>query len=273
MWSVVAATAPGDTSHASEDWHHADDHIVVVLDGATARTDIGCHHGVAWYVEQLGSAIVTGAKQTPEPLTEILADAISSTARLHPDCDLMHPGTPSAGVAVLRHIGDSVDWLVLGDVTVVIDATDGLVVVEDPRVRLTAPGARAEADLWSIGSPRKLRALREMKHLELAARNQPDGYWIAAADPAAARHALAGAIPAKTARRAVVMSDGVERLVTVFAAFTWHQLLSAAQTTGPGALIDNVRHLEQQDPLGWNHPRNKRSDDATAVFIDFRHAD
>ncbi len=269
MWSVVAATAPGDTSHTSEDWHHADKGLVVVLDGATARTDIGCHHGVAWYVKQLGSAVVAGGKQTRQPLADVLVGAISSTARLHPECNLTHPGTPSAGVAVLRHTGDTIEWLVLGDVTVAIDATDHLVVVEDPRVRLTAPGARAEADLWSIGSPRKLRALREMKHLELAARNQPDGYWIAAADPAAAWHALTGSIAARQARRALVMSDGVERLVSLFAALTWQQLLDAAQTTGPQTLIDQVRKLEHQDPLGWRYPRNKKSDDATAVYVDF----
>ena len=267
MWQVATATAPGTPGAVSEDWHYADRTLLVVLDGATVRTDTGCSHGVHWYATQLGEAITTAARDNQRPLTRVLKDAIEHVAALHPDCDLAHAGTPSAGVAVVRAAGDAVEYLVLGDVTAILDTGQEVRVVADMRIRHTAVDARAEADRWPIGSPEKREALQRMKLQELAARNRPDGYWIAAADPAAAKHAITGSMPTSDIRRLLVVTDGVERLVSLFGAVRdWQQLLKMADSNGPQALIDTVRELEQQDPEGRRYPRNKTSDDATAVY-------
>jgi hypothetical protein len=45
----------------------------------------------------------------------------------------------------------------------------------------TARAEREEADRHPFGSAEKQAALLRMKHAELAARNQPGGYWVAAA--------------------------------------------------------------------------------------------
>lgn len=263
---VTAAAAAGDPGKPMEDWHHADSALIVVLDGATARTDTGCVHGIAWFTEQLGTAIVAGAKEADRQLRSVLGDAISHVAALHPDCDLSSSGTPSAGVAALRIVGSSAEWLVLGDVTIVLDTPEGVRALSDTRIRSTAVRARLDAHRWPIGSPEKTKALRGMKHQELAARNRFDGYWIAAADPIAARHALAGAVPVDELQQAAVLTDGVERLVSLFKALTWNQVLTVARQKGPQALIDLVRQHETRDPLGTRYHRNKASDDATAVY-------
>lgn len=265
----VAATAAG-SAQPNEDWHYTDEHLVVVLDGATGRTDLGCTHGVAWYAKQLGMAIVSGAQKPATPLKSVLADAISHVASLHAECDLNHPGTPSAGVAVLREVDSRIEHLVLGDVAVVLDTPGrGVQVAMDLAVRGTAADARREANRWPIGSPQKQAALQEMKRGELAARNRPDGYWIAAADPAAAEHALTGDVPSAQVRQAAVLSDGVERLVSLFKIMTWRQLLDVLEVSGPDELIRRVREIEGTDPLAERFARNKASDDATAVRVTF----
>ena len=98
-------------------------------------------------------------------------------------------------------------------------------------------------------------------------RNRPGGYWVAAADPQAASQAVTGTLPAKTLRRAVLLSDGASRLVDPFELATREELLALLEENGPDELLRQVRAAEAVDPEGRQWPRTKRSDDATAVYL------
>ncbi len=264
---TTAASEPGTPGRANEDWHHAGPDLVVVLDGATARTDTGCVHGVAWYAARLGEAVVRHAYGGPLP--DALAAAIKDVTALHPSCDLGNAATPGAAVAVLRHDGPDLDYLVLGDVAVVLDTVSGLQTIVDDRVSATAKASRDEADRWPIGSAEKAKALLEMKSGELAARNREGGFWTASTDPTAADHALTGHLPAAQVTRAAVATDGATRAVTFGLVNDWAELLNALAETGPATVITQVRDAERADPDGRRWPRNKASDDATAVYAGF----
>lgn len=263
--NIQVATLPGTPDKASEDWALTTPELLVVLDGATARTETGCVHGIAWYARHLGSAIVERASEQDD-LRLALAEAIAVVARQHSECDLAHPGTPSAGVAMLRADGR---YLVLGDVAIAVQAGDDATVVVDDRVSKTAATERAEVDRHLIGTPEKAAALIPMKVAELAARNVPGGYWIAAADPSAAEHALTGFVELRPGAPIAVLSDGAARAVD-FGLMTWPQLLSMA-VDGPADVIGAVRESEAGDPLGQRWPRNKASDDATVVAATLDH--
>ena len=79
------------------------------------RNASGCMHGTVWFVQQLGARLVTQLVTEPaQALADTLAQAIAHVAALHAgDCDLDHPGTPSASVALLREQPEIVDYLVL----------------------------------------------------------------------------------------------------------------------------------------------------------------
>lgn len=241
--------------------------MAAVLDGATVRTATGCIHGVPWYVENLAGALV---KHKELPPAEALAGAIAETAIAHRDtCDLQHPGTPSAALAIVQAHRDSLRYLVLGDVTLVIETTDGLRIVTDNRVSATANAERATADALPAGSPEKAEALVRMKHAELAARNVPGGFWIAAADPTVVSHALTGDISLRIVQRAAALTDGAARAVSPFKLYDWPDLLSALTTDGPSQIIKQVRAAEAADPEGARQPRNKIHDDATIAVVAF----
>jgi hypothetical protein len=267
----TAASSPGDPVTPSEDWFSVTPDLIVVLDGATVRTDTGCRHGLVWYVDQLSTALVrfTGAGWS---LRHALSNAISFVAQQHLQCDLQHPGTPSAAVGVIRNRNGIQERLVLGDITVVTETDTDLWAVSDSRVSRTAAIQRAEADLHPLGSPEKARAIAEMKPLELAARNKPGGYYIAAADPSAAQEALYSEVPLEDIRRFAVLSDGAARYVDLFGLSSWREALAFLQFSGPEKFIEMVRMAEQGDPLGNQYPRNKGGDDATAVFVRARAA-
>jgi hypothetical protein len=263
----TGATVPGDPAVPNEDWTAATPDLIVVADGATVRTETGCTHGAAWYTRKLGAAVIAGAASRRTSLPAVLTNAIKEVAALHPGCDLQHPGTPSAGIAIVRIEGDTLRWLVLGDVTVVLDTATGMEVVSDQRVSATASEERRDADRYPIGSPQKATALLAMKHVELASRNRPDGYWIAAADPAAVDHAITGEMPLASVRQLAVLTDGAARYVDLFAAGEWAGVLKLLVSSGPQWFINElVRGIESHDPRGVRYPRNKVSDDATIVF-------
>jgi hypothetical protein len=262
---VAAASEPGSPDTPNEDGVVITANMAAVLDGATVRTDTGCIHGVPWFVEHIAGFLVTNGHLAP---AGALAAAITETASAHRNtCDLNHPGTPSAAVAILQAHKDYLRYLVIGDITLVIEMTDEVRIITDNRVNATATAERAVVDALPHGSPERAAALVRMKHAELASRNVPDGYWIAATDPSAASHALTGEIPVKSIHRAAMLTDGAARAVIPFKLYGWPDLLSVLTSGGPGALIAEVRAAEDADPDGMQRPRNKIHDDATIAVV------
>jgi hypothetical protein len=261
---VEAYSEPGDPTQANEDWVFASSELVVVLDGLTARGETGCTHSTAWFVEQLGSAIVstTGTEQF---LIEVLRRSISAVASMHPDCDLGHPGTPSAAVGIMRPTNSTSDYLILGDITLLLEVDSRLTVVSDNRIDSAAHAERVHADEYAIGTPEKRDLLLAMKQVELAARNQPGGYWVAAARPDAADEALTGST--RRVQRAAMLTDGAARPVTMFRALDWQEILRLISREGPAGAVRLTRQIEDSDPEGRKWPRNKRSDDATVAYL------
>ncbi len=240
--------------------------MAAVLDGATVRTDTGCIHGVPWFVETLSKALVKYAERSP---ADALTAAITETAAAHSEtCDLDHPATPSAAIAIAQAHGDYLRYLVLGDATLAIDMTDGLRIITDDRVEQTALAERAAANALPTGSPEKVEALVRMKHTELAARNVPGGFWIAAASPEAVSHSLTGQIALSTVRQVILLTDGAARAVKPFNLYDWPGMFSLVTSEGPSGLIRRVRAAEDADPIASHHPRNKIHDDASVIAID-----
>lgn len=256
-----------------EDFVAATPHAVVVLDGVSVPTgmDTGCIHGTPWYVQQLGTRLLmkigTEASEN-EPLPELLADAIAETSALHSTtCDLSHPGTPAATVALLRSFGH-LGYLALSDSAVVVDGYDGVQVFQDSRVDSTAVALADVVLATATDNEAHAERRRAMIAERRAARNVAGGYWIASTDPEAAYHAVTGSIRAGRTARAAVLTDGAMRLHE-FGLATWEELLDTLDLHGPAELIRQVRSAEDEDPTCTKWPRTKTYDDATAAFCRF----
>ncbi|WP_422744174.1 hypothetical protein ACN27B_07980 [Micromonospora sp. WMMD754] len=63
-----------------------------------------------------------------------------------------------------------------------------------------------------------------------------------------------------------MLTDGVARLVALFGLLDWPDVLDVLERNGPTELIRRVRAIEAADPSCMKWARNKRSDDATAVY-------
>ncbi|MFE1595100.1 hypothetical protein [Nocardia sp. NPDC058705] len=108
----------------------------------------------------------------------------------------------------------------------------------------------------------------ELQVAERAQRNQPGGYWIAEADPRAARHALHARFPRGELSWIVVDTDGVVDLMPMLG-LNWSEV---AQMSTPQlrALLDRIHTWEAEtDPDGQALPRAKRHDDKTVAVLHF----
>jgi hypothetical protein len=100
----------------------------------------------------------------------------------------------------------------------------------------------------------------------------PHGYWIAAADPSAAHHAITGSVPqsgGQPIRRAALLTDGAADAVERYHLLDWRGLLDLADAQGPEEIIRQVRAAERCDAAGQQRPRYKRHDDATIALCTF----
>jgi hypothetical protein len=261
LFALATDAAPG---RPNEDFVVATTDLAVVVDGAGIPFG-GCHHGVAWYARQLGARTLAALVASPDvPLNEGLAEGIAAVAALHADtCDLTNPGTPCAAVGILRFGPRSVDTLALSDVSIVVDLDSGPEVTCDlsiEEISGTEPDAVAG---FQFGTDGHASALAALVGRQTATRNRPDGWWVAAADPDAAKYAHAASYPIEAVRRAAAFSDGATRPVDQMALYRWLDYLDLLDKLGPSGLISHVRSIERSDPDGERHPRTKRHDDAS----------
>ncbi|MER7439373.1 hypothetical protein [Micromonospora avicenniae] len=269
----ASAAAPG--RDVNEDVVFRFGPLVGVLDGATVPEgfDTGCVHGPEWYVRHLAARI--GLAEAARPTASLMSNLAAAILAVRADhdgrCDLDHPGTPSSTVCLLREGGDQVDYLVLCDSPLVLDAGGRVSVVSDDRLDRAMAELRETVAMVPAGAAAdRATRFRQAVGLQRERMNRTHGYWVAAADPDAAYHAVTGTVPLRgpgALRRAALLSDGASSAVEQFGLFDWPGLLDLVAAEGPGALIDRVRTAERD--LSDRLRRHKQVDDASVVLCEF----
>ncbi|MFD5265714.1 integrase [Streptomyces sp. NPDC058335] len=214
-----------------------------------------------------GLLLSTITAHPARPLAECLADAIGVVRSLHEDvCDLVHRASPSSTVVAVRAGVDVLEYLVLGDSSLLLAGKDaGATVVSDRRLDDVGKRLRGPVDALPTGSPQHAAALAEYRDALTGLRNRPGGFWIAGPDPHAAEHALTGAVPLGSLSFVTLLSDGATRLVDRFELATWEEALAFISSTDADELIRRVRQAEADDLEGRRWPRGKVHDDATVL--------
>ncbi len=252
---------PGDPDRPNEDFASVglpasgQGGALVVLDGVTPPGDGGgCLHSVPWFTARLGGALTELTVSLPDvPLAELLSRALARTAAAHATtCDLSHPRTPQATVAVARWSPARVDCLVLSDSVLLAESPDGTVTpfLDDRLDRL----------------PRS--ALADHAQVDATLRNKEGGFFTAAADPSVASRAVTGSLPRGEVRALAALTDGAARWVERFHGGGWADCLALIRARGPHSLVDRVRTLERADADLVPPRRGKTHDDATVVYAE-----
>ncbi|MFK3981044.1 hypothetical protein ACI2K4_11780 [Micromonospora sp. NPDC050397] len=276
MIAAQAVSRAGDEAKPNEDsFVVAAPGLLAVLDGVSAveGMDSGCVHGPAWYASRLAANLERCYTDAPEAeLADLVAEAIGRVCGEHGStCDLDHPGTPQSTLVTLRIEDDECDYLVLCDSTLVLDCSGRIETVSDLRIRDVARSYRHAvlSGTDPIGSNEQIRQIQELTVAKQRHVNREGGYWIAAANPSAAHHAVRGSVPGTgpgRLTRAALLTDGASSVVDLHHITDWRGLLDLAQLHGPGHLVQLAREAEDSDPTGSVRPRPKSHDDATVVY-------
>ncbi|MFI8811034.1 MULTISPECIES: hypothetical protein [unclassified Streptomyces] len=259
---IELASAPGSPERPNEDWTSTilpasgQGGALVLLDGVTPpQGNVGCVHPVPWFTARLGGALAElSGSQRDLTLTEILSESIRRTADAHRStCDLSHVRTPQATVVLARWGEHTVEYLVLSDSVLLLEAADGTVrPVLDDRLDRLPPGSLASDAI-----------------ADAQVRNKEGGFFTAAADPSVASRSVTGEVPLAEVRSLAALTDGAGRWTETFREGDWAAALGLLRKVGPQGLIDRVRELENADTDRVCLRRGKTHDDATAVFVEF----
>jgi Protein phosphatase 2C len=273
---ALLATEPGTPGWPNEDFAAVAPGAAVLLDGAGSPhgRDGGCVHGVAWYARTLGGLLTAGVSEVGRPLREVLTRGIEQVYELHAGtCDLGHPATPSATVIMVRSQDDQIEYLVLGDSTLMLrpareteDGAEAPRTVTDVRLHELSQRLRPAYRRLPVGAPERETGRAEYLAELDAERNRPGGYWVAATSPQAAEQAIGGTEPLAALSAIALLSDGASRLVDRYRLASWPQVSAILARSGPGELIRQVRAAEDSDADGQRWPRAKLRDDATAIY-------
>ncbi|MBA8811182.1 hypothetical protein [Promicromonospora sukumoe] len=260
---TLAATLAG--ASRNQDRYVIGERFAAVLDGATSVAG-DRSHDPGWYAEQLADAI-----EKTVPQGGSLAGAVEEAIRAVRDAHgLTAESTPTSTVALARWSNDTVETYMLGDSYGVILYAEGTEAVHtDDRLDTAAVNERAayrkrlaEGHGYDDGHRALLLDLQaeQARHC-----NRPDGYWIAGAQPEAARHGITTAEGRAGVSALVLASDGVDPARHPDAT-TWRDLYDEAVERGPEQVLQRIQDAEAEDADGRRWPRSKRHDDKTIVI-------
>lgn len=263
MKAYVAQLAGGSSN---ADRAFVTDHAAIVLDGASAFLPVDVDPGN--YASTLGEYIANQLDEdAAADLPAVVHTAIRSTAaRL----DLTPGRSPSSTVAILRTHGGAADLYVLGDSPIHYGSDSRQAMLTDERLAHVAMSERRDyvsrlraGHGYDDGHQAAVTALQRAQR---SARNRPDGYWIAEADPAAAHHGLTRRLRVDDITWAALASDGAADVID----HTGHQWseVAHADTHQLAALLAQLDQWEAEtDPDGSALPRAKQHDDKTLVAV------
>lgn len=264
---VDAATLAGGASN--QDAYAVLGRVLVVLDGSSTYLPPVSDRNGRWFARTLLGALRDRLPDSSSSLTCILADAIAQVRDDHQ----LKPGSPSSTVLMTRINDDTLDVLVLGDSTLVIQHSDDTCtsITDDRLGRIAASQRQAYLKQLHTGGgydSQHARLLADLQAEQHLFRNQPKGYWIAESDPDAARHAISRTYPIDQVQALLLLTDGAAASVTTYGTpSTWHELIHQVASNGAQQALKDLHQLEETDPAGQRWPRAKPHDDKTAILV------
>jgi serine/threonine protein phosphatase PrpC len=273
---VEAISLAGDRAKQNDDaFGHAGPNAWVI-DGATDLHETPLTFDASdasWLARYINLRLTTGVgNDISAKLREISHGAAQAFATEVRDKPYERWQSPTASVLVVREVGGNrIYGGDLGDCRCfALDADGGAHAAgsrengtddEQQRARDASKNAGSAALLRDPGTMAMLRAVRAQHNLP------GGGYWVFGLQPECADHARHWTLDLKRPAHLLLCTDGFSALVDRYRVYDAAGLVRAALDKGLHELGRELRAIEASDATGAQHPRFKRSDDATALLL------
>lgn len=267
---------PGDALKPNDDAFAHADNAAVVLDGATSLGDplMPGESDAAWIAHFGARRLMAHMRDGEAPrdaLRYALADAKKSFEGLRRRPVKEKWETPLASMMFAHDLPQGFGALSFGDCAALVKRPGKEIEVIGDAFDSRSAESRRVAKLASekglppasgANRPEYLPSLR-------AARNRLNSgrHWAFSPDERAADHVEEWLIDAPRGTFVLLATDGFLALASDYGVYDADELVEAALEKGLGALGEELRAVEADDPEGHKFPRFKKSDDATAVLL------
>jgi hypothetical protein len=268
---------PDDRANA--DGWFADATTAVLLDGATPKATITVSardNDTVWLVQRFIELWPTLGAQASDPAERAEIVRLALGAELDALCTragVTLDDGPFACLAIAQDTGARLELLNMGDLTLLLRATDG-------SVQRFGESAVRELDRRAIAGIERALAAGVAPHAERlrtiaaelrdnrALRNVLPGYEVLEPSVCCRGRFQRRTCERREARSLLAMSDGFYRLVDTFGVYDDLSLFDAVERRGLTSLLAELRAIELRDADCVSHPRFKTHDDATALLLE-----
>lgn len=286
VYGVESVPALGRTLDQNEDMAGASKFGAWVIDGATSVSEALVPNLelnlVRLFVKQIHESLTDKLDDLQTPISQILRrvllESLVEIAAVlkpySPDIDNLKPHQlPRASIAVIRIVGNVLEFFIIGDCVAYIESDFQSIALEHYRSKIFdqellswAKSKRNVSQEMPFQELRKkiiepkLRELRDSSPKE-------DILRVLTLNPRSIDYATSGTITLKDSR-ILLMTDGVARAVNTYSLYhDYHLLLDDIASSELGTVISRIRKVEQEDPECREFFRLKVSDDATAITL------
>jgi serine/threonine protein phosphatase PrpC len=275
---IEGLSLPGSPERVNEDALGAGKSVAFVLDGVTGLADTPVMPGksdAAWASHAARDLLI--AHEATTDIQTLVGDVARDITKRFEAERLRAPSAryelPWTTLSMIRLQDGRLDVGFVGDSRVLVETADDEVhnfALHPSRsefeTKLAAKMLAARKDEALGTDSIRATVLEDLRRARDTV-NTGKGYWLLGADAAVGPHVTVTSIPLTGPATVLLVTDGFYALVEDYKRYGDRELIATAQTLGLSILGRELRHIEDDDPVGAKYPRMKKSDDATALLV------
>lgn len=277
---VIDIISEKGTSPVNEDIAGRVDNCIWVIDGATG---VGDNHvdeisDARWYVSWWDKYLSENSN-IDTSLNDIIRKGIYkvrneylSISKLR---DIDKISSPSASIAVVRERNSELEFFVLGDCNIYIDANLPLA-IKDHRVDLhdnKVYKLMRKNMLFNLQEVRRdeesFISVYDLLRVNRSLKNTDDGYWILGFDENAVEQSINGRMKLSSGVKFLLASDGFTCSIEKYGIFREGEVFSNILDEDLKNMVEKIRRFEGSSACS-TFPRFKTMDDLSCVYGEYR---
>lgn len=277
---VIDIISEKGSSPVNEDMAGRSDNCIWVIDGATG---VGDNHvdeisDARWYVSWWDKYLRENSN-IDTSLNDLIRKGINKVrneylmiAKLR---DIDKISSPSASIAVVRERNGELEFFVLGDCNIYIDANLPLA-IKDHRVDLhdnKVYKLMREKMLFNLQEVKRdeesLMSVYDLLRINRSLKNTDDGYWILGFDENAVEQSINGRMKLSSGVKFLLASDGFTCSIEKYGIFREGEVFSNILDEDLRNMVEKIRRFESSSDCS-TFPRFKTMDDLSCVYGEYR---